>query len=136
LTFPIAAGDDCLLLFNDRDIGNWFQGNPPMPVPSLRLHSFADAIAIVGLRPVTASIPGYDTANAVLQNGSTKVSVGESLITIANSMTTLNTLLQSLLTTLEGLTTTNCVVGNPVALAPTVITALENLGIQIGELLG
>lgn len=136
LTFPIASGDQCLLLFNDRDIDNWFQGNPPMPVATPRLHSFSDAIALVGLRPITQSIPGYDTSNTVLQFGTTKVSVGESLVTIANNMTTLNTLLQDLISTISSLTTTNCVVGDPVVLDPAVIADLTSIGTQIAGLLG
>src|SRR6202034_1342662 len=48
LTFPIAAGDQCLVFFNDRDISNWFsnlqKGIPstPVQVNTLRKHSLAD----------------------------------------------------------------------------------------------
>lgn len=135
LSFPIRQGDECLILFNDRDIDNWFNGGPPIGVNTPVLHSFSDAIALVGLRSKPNALSDYDSQNVVLRNGTTLVSIGESLIKIANSTTTLNTLLQSLISTLQGLTTINCVPGSPVTLSPATITALANVATQIGELL-
>lgn len=108
LTFPINKGDECLILFNDRDIDNWFQSGQLGPVSTPRLHSLSDGFALVGINSLANSISGYDTTRAVLRNGNTGttiVGVGESLVKIANATTTLNTLLQSLVTNIENLVT-------------------------------
>ncbi len=77
LTFPISQGDECLVLFNDRDIDNWFSGNLNGSVATPRLHSFSDAIIIVGVRSMANVILDYDDDAAVLRYGLNKVSINE-----------------------------------------------------------
>lgn len=78
LRFPIAPGDDCLLLFNDRDIDNWFEGNYDAPPSSLRLHSISDGFALVGIRNSTASLPLYSIDRTEIHHGDkTKLSLGD-----------------------------------------------------------
>lgn len=103
LTFPIAVGDECLVLFNDRDMDNWFSGGQSTPVASGRLHAFSDALVMVGPRSSGNVLSSYDVTRAVLANGPTMVGVGETLIKIANATTTLNTLLQSLITAINAI---------------------------------
>lgn len=105
LTFPIAKGDECLLLFNDRDIDNWFSGAPVGPVASSRAHAFSDAFALVGIRSLAKVLKNYDTARVVLQLGTTLVGVSASKVKIANGTTTLNTVLQNILTQVENVAT-------------------------------
>ncbi len=107
LTFPIKQGDECLVLFNDRDMDNWLQGGSGSAVATNRLHSFSDAIILVGIRSLAHVIQSYDTVRAVLQQGSTLVGVGPSHVKIANGTTTLNTLLQSLINQIKAITTLN-----------------------------
>jgi hypothetical protein len=135
LTFPLAKGDDCLILFNDRAIDTWFQGSSNGAVPIARFHSLSDGFALVGVNSMGSLIANYDGTRALLSNGTAGVGVGASLIKIFNDTYTLGTLLQNLLTTLETLTTTPAVVGNPSTLDPAVITALQNIGTQLGALL-
>jgi hypothetical protein len=104
LTMPIAVGDECILLFNDRDIDNWFQSGQITGNATARLHSFADAFALVGVRSSPNSLFNYDSERASLNNGTTRVAVGAEKILIENELTTLNTQLQSLLTQLTNLT--------------------------------
>jgi hypothetical protein len=107
LTFPVGVGDECILLFNDRDIDNWFSGSTSTPPNTARLHSFTDAVALVGLRSLANVIKNFDMARAVLRKGSAMVGVGAgggSLVKIANATLTLGTLLQNLSTQLENLT--------------------------------
>lgn len=106
LTMPIAQGDECVILFNDRDIDNWFQSGQVTGVASGRLHSSADGIAFVGLQSTPNFIAEYDAVRAVLRNDTAMVGVGPTLIKIANGTTTLNTLLQSLMTDISTLNTT------------------------------
>lgn len=150
LTFPIAKGDNCILLFNDRDIDNWFQaGNTTLANATARLHSFSDAIALVGLKALNQSIESYDTERARLQNGQAYVGVGTEKIKVANDSTTLNTLLQDLLTELQDLTSqlstltvTGVTAGGGVSSVPANAAAISAIGVnlstiasQIGELL-
>ena len=132
---PITAGDTCLVLFNDRDIDNWFQSGQVGPVATSRLHSMSDGIALVGIRSLANSIEGYDMTRAMLFNGTTQVGVSATHVKIANNLTTLNTLLQNLITTIQAITTTNAVVGVPCTLSPASIAALTSVATQIGGLL-
>jgi hypothetical protein len=50
LTFPIAAGDECLLMFAERCIDGWFGSGEPTPPDDYRQHDLSDAFAIVGVR--------------------------------------------------------------------------------------
>lgn len=105
LTFPIAKGDQCIILFNDRDMDKWFSGARSGPPASGRLHAFADAIALVGIRSKANPLDGYDTARAVLKDfdGGSMVGVGGSKVKVSNNDTTLNTLLQSLISAINDL---------------------------------
>jgi len=144
LTFPIQSGDTCLILFNDRDMDNWFSGSTTNTVATPRLHSFSDGIILVGLHSMNNSLQSYDMENAVLQNGTTKVAVGTSLITIANSMYTLGSLLQNLCTDLQNLITaltsdasTFVAVASapgPGILNPAIITALTSVSTSLSTL--
>jgi len=77
LTFPVQTGDDCLVLFNDRDIDNWFSGSITSAPRTGRLHAFPDAIIIVGLRMLREVIPSFSTDSVELRNflGTTKISM-------------------------------------------------------------
>ena len=50
LTFPIKVGDDCVVLFSQRDFSGWWVTDKvPTQSPTQRYHNYNDAIAIVGL---------------------------------------------------------------------------------------
>ena len=50
VTWPVSAGDECLLVFADLDIDSWYEsGNSQDPV-SARQHDLSDAFAFVGFR--------------------------------------------------------------------------------------
>lgn len=104
LTFPITVGDQCLILFNDKDLNNWFAGANTGPVATPRSHSLADGIALVGF----AKVPTFDSSHALLSNGNAEVGVPSDAtlakVRIANNSTTLYTLLAQLITAIEGIT--------------------------------
>lgn len=106
ITFPIAKGDQCILLFNDRDIDNWYNGSTTSPNQTPRLHAFADCLALIGPNNLNTVIASYDTVRAIITNGTTKIGINPSSnkITLTNG-TTLNSLLQNLCTQLQNLTT-------------------------------
>jgi hypothetical protein len=80
LTFPIAAGDDCLILFNDRDMDNWFAGAANGDLASSRLHSMADGIALVGIRSLQNSLEDYDEERVALAYNGGKIGVSEKIL--------------------------------------------------------
>lgn len=51
LDFPIAVGDLCLIMFNDRDIDNWWTARNETEPNTLRKHSLSDGFALVGINP-------------------------------------------------------------------------------------
>jgi hypothetical protein len=53
IDMPISIGDGCILLFNDRDIDNWFSEGIEANPNTTRKHSLSDALAIVGINPST-----------------------------------------------------------------------------------
>jgi hypothetical protein len=62
IDMPITAGDYCIVLFNDRDIDNWWStGNQSTPNTN-RKHHLSDGLALIGITP---------KQNALEMNGST-----------------------------------------------------------------
>lgn len=118
LTFPIAKGDQCLVLFNDRNIDNWFQSGQVGPVANSQAHAFSDGFALIGPNSLNTLISAYDTTRAMLTNGTVKngINPGNNKLVLTNG-TSLNTLLQNLCTQLQNLTT---------ALAALTVTAVTS----------
>lgn len=95
LTFPIQAGDECLVIFNDRDLSNWFGGASGLPPNTGRLHAYTDAIALVGIRSLPNVLLDYDGANVSLNYGlentitlgssTAVITIGDNTITLGNS---------------------------------------------------
>lgn len=150
LNLPVAAGDECLVLFNDRDMDNWFQGVVGAPVATSRLHSFSDAIALVGLRSLNRSIGSFDPTRAILTDGNAAIGINPSThkLTAKNASYDLNTLLQNLCTQLENLasacaaiTVTCAAAGSPsgppinAATISAVSTQIQSIATEIGGLL-
>ena len=116
LTFPIAIGDTCLILFNDRDMDLWVSTGQNSVPNTTRLHAFADGIALIGLRNQNNLVQNYDSVRAALNGGNAvigvnptnnKVLISNDLSSATNGIntygTTLNTLAQDLITQIESL---------------------------------
>lgn len=73
LTFPIAAGDTCLIYFSDRDIDTWLTTGQVTTPPSQRMHSLADGFVIVGVRTAINALEGYLTTGVQLKHGDNSV---------------------------------------------------------------
>jgi Phage protein Gp138 N-terminal domain len=56
IDMPIKAGDYCLVLFNDRNIDNWWSTANVADPATARKHSLSDALAIVGINPKTSPL--------------------------------------------------------------------------------
>lgn len=104
LTFPIAAGDECLIVFSERNIDNWYaQGGVQKP-GDYRMHDINDCFALVGLRPQPkvlgkggvgrAAGPATHAGSAQLRSddGQTVITLdgGGNSINVKTSTTTIN----------------------------------------------
>ena len=133
---PFAAGDECMIMFNDRDLMNWYAGQPVGPTATTRLHSFSDGVALVGLHNSQRPPSNPDGTRGGITDGDAYVGVNptSSLITIKNqAQGSLNTILQAILTQLQTLAETVPPSGTP--LNPAVATQLEQLATQLGGLI-
>ncbi len=80
LTFPVKAGDECLVIFADRCIDFWWQsGGVQEPVDD-RVHDLSDAFCIVGPQSQAQKIGGISTSAVELRSddGETKLSLNPS----------------------------------------------------------
>ena len=84
VTFPIQAGDSCLVLFNDRDMDNWYSGGQTMPPRTDRLHDFSDAIALVGLRNKQNQISGYFAQGTEIKYADSTIKLEDGKVTVTN----------------------------------------------------
>lgn len=77
LTFPIAEGDEVLLVFNDLQIDNWWASGGVQNWNDRRRHDLSDAIAIPGPCSVPQVIPDISSEATELRSkdGVTKVRV-------------------------------------------------------------
>lgn len=108
VNMPIIIGDQCMLLFNDRDIDNWYIGSYTSQNNTPRLHSFSDAIALVGLNNLESQITNYDGVRAVIMDkltGTLKCGINPvtNQLTLQNASFKLSTLLENLCSQLESL---------------------------------
>lgn len=88
ITFPVTEGDECLILFGDRDFSLWQIGQNGSVPNTGRLHSISDAIVLVGLRSMPRAITDFDTDGLAIRYGDNKVKVTESDATIVVGGTT------------------------------------------------
>lgn len=84
LTMPISAGDSCLVLFNDRDIDNWYSGGQSVAPRTERKHNFADAIALIGIRNRQNQITDYLNNGVELKYGGSTIKLESNKVTIDN----------------------------------------------------
>jgi hypothetical protein len=83
MSMPIVSGDNCIVVFADREIDNWFVNGGNQPPTTSRVHDLSDGIAIVGIRPLTNSIATY-LANGIRLShggGSSRMDFTDALIT-------------------------------------------------------
>ena len=87
ISMPIEIGDTCIVLFNDRDIDNWWY-NGSIGVPnSGRVHSLADGMVLVGIRSQANKITLKNNIVEIF-GGSNKVNLGNSAVSLKYLMNT------------------------------------------------
>lgn len=84
LTFPVTAGDECLLVFSERAIDFWFdRGGVQLPA-EYRMHDLSDAFAIMGVSSKPKAISAFATGAAELRSldGNTVIHIENGEVTI------------------------------------------------------
>ena len=68
LTFPIAAGDEALVVFADRCIDAWWQSGGVQEPVEPRMHDLSDGFALVGVRSQARALPAVSIENVQLRS--------------------------------------------------------------------
>lgn len=133
LTFPINEGDTCLVLFNDRDIDNWFEDGLPQRPNTLRAHEMSDAIALVGIRNGINKLTDYNNSATVINYLDTKISLGNK-VEISNAAENLKSIIDELINVVTNLKTVDPISGELPIDAATA-ASLSALSTRVGDLL-
>lgn len=64
ITFPVAKGDECLVVFASRCIDAWWQNGGVQPQAELRMHDLSDGFAVLGFSSVP-NVAGSPSATAI-----------------------------------------------------------------------
>lgn len=78
LTAPIAAGDDCLLLFAERCFDRWYASGGVQDPADFRMHDLSDGFAIVGFNSQPAKLSSVRTDGPELRtrDGANRIALG------------------------------------------------------------
>ena len=68
LTFPVKAGDECLVVFSARAIDLWWQSGGVQPPVEVRMHDLSDGFALVGVYSQPNVIPSVSTSAVQLRS--------------------------------------------------------------------
>lgn len=68
LTLPIAADDECLIIFASRCIDAWWQNGGIQPPMVYRMHDLSDGFAIPGIWSQPRVLSGVSTSKAQLRS--------------------------------------------------------------------
>jgi hypothetical protein len=67
-TFPVASGDEVLVVFASRCIDGWWQSSGVQPQVEQRMHDLSDGFAIPGPRSAPRALSGYSTTTMQLRS--------------------------------------------------------------------
>ena len=93
LTFPVTAGDECLVVFSSRCIDSWWQsGGTQNPQAEYRMHDLSDGFAVLGFRSLPRMLSNVSTTSSQLRSddGLTYVDVAENVITVKAATVNVN----------------------------------------------
>ena len=90
ITFPIKQGDECIVIFSDLAIDNWFINSGIQNPVEIRRHDLSDGIAIFGIRSLPKIVSGYEEDKIVLKLGNSSLKVSNSSIEVSSNSFTWN----------------------------------------------
>lgn len=90
ITYPVQAGDQCLLFFSERGYDNWLEYGSvqnPNEIGAPLAHQYNDAFALVGVSPYPSSIQNFQTDCIELRNKNRdiRISLSDSSIVVHNN---------------------------------------------------
>ncbi|WP_175788537.1 Gp138 family membrane-puncturing spike protein [Burkholderia cenocepacia] len=81
LTFPVAPGDECLLVFASRSVDAWWQSGGIQEQAALRMHDLSDGFALLGFRSRPRTLAGVSSTSTQLRSddGATYIDLNPTL---------------------------------------------------------
>ncbi len=91
LTFPVAVGDECLLVFASRCIDGWWQQGSVARQMDFRMHDLSDGFALLGFRSKPNRLVNISTTETQLrtEDGLTSISISPGVIKLKATNITL-----------------------------------------------
>lgn len=68
LTFPVSAGDECLVVFASRCIDGWWQSGGLQELAERRMHDLSDGFVLLGTRSRPRALPGFSRSSVQLRS--------------------------------------------------------------------
>jgi hypothetical protein len=68
ITFPVAAGDECLVVFASRCIDGWWQNGAVQPQALFRMHDLSDGFVFAGFRSTPKVISNISTTKLQIRS--------------------------------------------------------------------
>ena len=92
LTFPVAQGDEVLVVFGSRCIDSWWQSGEIGPQMEARMHDLSDGFAILAPKSVPNAIPSISTTGTQLRSldGTVYIDIDGNAITVNSDSFTIN----------------------------------------------
>lgn len=147
LTFPIASGDEVLIIIASRCIDSWWQSGSIQKPMEARMHDLSDGFAIPGPRSQPRVVSGISSTETQLRNiaGNTylsltaggKIGFQNATTDLKTILTDIESVLSTFMTTLAGFSGGAAPVTQAMLQAPaaTAVTALSPILTKIGALL-
>jgi hypothetical protein len=79
MTFPIAAGDECLVVFSSRCIDGWWSLGGTQNPPEIRMHDLSDGFCLPGPKSVPNVIGGISTDSVQIRDNA-----GDTFVEVRN----------------------------------------------------
>jgi hypothetical protein len=83
LTFPLAAGDECLVVFASRCIDSWWQLGGVKGQAEVRMHDLSDGFVIPGPRSQPRKITAANKTQLRTDNGTTYIQIENGKVKIS-----------------------------------------------------
>lgn len=107
---PIQAGDDCLVLFADRNIDIWYSTGTSAAPQTQRCHDLSDGIALVGINSLQSTLPSYPANELRITYGGARTALKGGKANVQNATYSLLQTLTDLINGIQGAT----VAGSPI----------------------
>ncbi|MBJ9593242.1 Gp138 family membrane-puncturing spike protein [Burkholderia seminalis] len=81
MTFPVARGDECLVVFASRCIDAWWQSGGTQEQAEVRMHDLSDGFALLGFRSRPRTLAGVSSTSTQLRSddGTTYIDLNPTL---------------------------------------------------------